>query len=230
MKIMSKPTALLLVLIIAFSAMGITAVAEGGLAVEEREPFFCKKEDCIVELETDRINRGDSVRMTAKGCYIDIFETDTAPVEGDIRFIPVKWRARLIENDKIIDSGEWTELQTSQTDIVKTGNVFFINDKESVDVGVEVDFIRQEYKNGKWETVGGHSDSNRFTLKLITENMQNAMNKLRMIIIMPVLPFFEFVDFISFLRLINWSALFTPVNLQLAFARYIEHIKLIFGY
>ncbi|MBR3439789.1 MAG: hypothetical protein IKH13_09840 [Clostridia bacterium] len=201
---------------------------------ESREPFFCKEEDCIVWFDSIYITKGESVKMTAAGCGIDISEPDIAPVEGDIRFIPVKWRATQIDFGKTIDSGEWTEQKTVQREIVKTGKVVFETLEGLVDIRVEVDFIRQEYKNGTWETVGELTDSSRFTVETTSEATRNYLDELRrraeLLRLLILLPFERFKDFVVFLTHVDWSSVdwsrvFSLETVQSEIARFIRSVR-----
>ncbi|MBR3439788.1 MAG: hypothetical protein IKH13_09835 [Clostridia bacterium] len=167
MKILKKSTAVLLALLIAFSAMSVAAAAEDGAPAEGREPFIAKEADCRIDLEyKDYVFRSEKVKMTAVGSYIDITETEAAPVEGDVRLVPVKWTAK--QDDTVIDNGDWTELRTEQTTVVNTEKVKINDGSDSVEVVVEVEFAKQEYKDGKWETIGEYTGSNKIVVKAET--------------------------------------------------------------
>lgn len=166
MKKMRKPTAFLLALIIAFSAMAVTAAADG------REPFTGREADCRIDFKAASVTVGEMVEMTAVGSYIDLFESDTVPVEGDIRLVPVKWTAKRADNGKVIDSGEWTDSRTVESGRIETADVELERGADPVAIVVEVVFAKQEYKDGEWETTGEYTGSN--TIEVRT-NSRNAL-------------------------------------------------------
>ncbi len=171
MRAFKKPVSVLLAVIMAFSAVSISAAADeteisaGEPAVtEERDPFIPKPEDCWVGLDRYEAVKGESVNITAFGSYIDTFTQGVlvTPVEGDVRMIPVKWTAKQVDSDRDVGSGEWTNEATVETATVDTLLLIFTTIDAIVTVRVEVEFVIQQYENGSWNTTGTFTDSNIF--------------------------------------------------------------------
>ena len=181
---MRKPTAFLLALIIAFSAMAVTAAADG------REPFTGREADCRIDFAAASVTVGETVEMMAVGSSIDLFESDTVPVEGDTRLIPVKWTAKRADNDKVIDSGEWTNSRTAESDRIETADVELERGTDPVAIVVEVVFAKQEYKDGEWETTGEYTKTATFE----SEPLPMALQMIWADLIFPITLYKYFFD------------------------------------
>ena len=211
MRALKKTVSVLLAIIMALSAVSISVAAEeteisaGEPAVtEEREPYIGIKEDCRIDLDyTDRVVKGDTVKMTAIGSYIDGYsETEIIPVDGDVRIIPMKWTARRVDTGEIVDSGEWPSELTIKTKSIETAGMTIDRGAAPVDVEVEVEFLRQKYENGSWEDLDSFTLSKAFTVsseptafQMILINLINLLLSIPIPILVISFPFDFFGGF-----------------------------------
>lgn len=141
----------------------------------KRDAFTGKKEDCRVDLIYEgSVTKGAKIKVTAVGSYIDAATSnaDTTPIEGDVRFIPMKWYAKQADTGIIVANGEWTSSLTVKSDVVDTSSVTVEKGKGPVDVRVEVEFVQQQYVNGSWKTISKYVDSNTFPVSPGSTNTQ----------------------------------------------------------
>ncbi|MBQ6264812.1 MAG: hypothetical protein IJK60_05125 [Clostridia bacterium] len=191
-----------------YSVVVRNKTAENQLLGEESEPalirtaardkFIGKKEDCRVDISySGSVEKGQKVKITAVGSFIDAASSDAdkTPVEGDIRFVPHEWYAKQTDTGIIFTYGDWHGSGlTVKSATVDTAGVTVKAGDKPVDVSIEVLYIQQEYKNGKWTSIGKYYDSNTFPVNPPATGVQKIMQILTGVINLAtkvLLKFFE---------------------------------------